>query len=281
MKLIITAALLTAAESVCAAPHKVMAVESVSAGPHTLMVRVSKGPATYVQTLKVSQGLQASFVGPVSGGKSMVFNALLVGNPARPEQFNLQYQLELSGGRGSLAPSIQSQSALMMRPGVKVAAVECGAWVVDIGLDAAAPVKRPQDSAWDQAGLGNYRLTAELSRGGARQRCRFLVAPDNQANVVEGFGGAKKSGFILNAMPVRGQGTSVALQYQLEHTPAGSSPLQLQSQENLDLGRKSTTQGAGYKLSLLVEGGSAPTAPAPAAPAVPSASGGQGVPLLR
>ena len=241
---------------------------NVWAAGHTVDVRVSNGIAVFSQTEKLSVGQAANFVGPVSGGKSMIFNTLLDMDSGKPGEFKLQYQLELSGGRGSKSPTIQAQGTLRMRPGLSLIAVDCGSWTVELSLDKPGSLgKKKKSAAWDDSGLGNYRLTADLSRGSARQLCRVAVSPDSQFNVVDGFTrGQKKYGFIFNAMPVQAMAGVVKLQYQLEYTPVGMTSLQLQNQEALTLGRESRIPGQGYKLGLLVESGVPRAAPAAAAP---------------
>jgi hypothetical protein len=238
---------------------------------HTVAVRVSNGLSVFSQNLKLSDGQQANFVGPVSGGKTMIFNALLGDE--------LQYQLEVSDGRGSQSPMIQVQSSLHVRPGLGVAAAECGKWTVELSVDRPAALGRKKKAAaWDDGGLGNYRLTADLDRGSARQRCGVVVAPGSQANVVDGFKrGGKKYGFIFNVLPAAAGAGQVSLQYQLEYTPVGMTSLQLQNQETLTLGRESKASGRGYKLGLLAESSSLSAAPAP--PAAKTES--KDVPLLR
>lgn len=252
---------------------------------HTVSARISDGISVYHQTLKLSEDEQANFVGPASGGKSMIFNAVLGG--ARSGLSELQFQIELSGGRGSEAPMVQVQSSLRLRPGSGVTAASCGKWTVDLSLDRpGSPERRRSSSAWDDGGLGNYRLTADLDRGSARQRCSVAVAPQAQANVVDGFSrGGKKYGFIFNVLPAAAGAGKVGLQYQLEFTPAGMAVLQIQNQETLVLGRESRTSGQGYKLGLLAESSSLPVAPAPAKPAAPAPPAAdtesKAVPLLR
>ena len=266
---------------------------SASAASHTVDVRVSNGISVFFQTVKLSVDQPASFVGPVSGGKSMIFNATLA--PAQAGRVDLMYQLELSGGRGSQAPSIQSQSSLSLRPGVSIVAAQCGSWTVELSLDKPGTLgkKKAASAVWDDSGLGNYRITADISRVSAHQRCWIVVSPDSDANVADRFThGGRNYGFIFNVIPASAQAGGVNLQYQLEYTPVGMPSLQLQNQEALALGRASKSQGQGYKLSLLVEGGAAARAPAEPAPAAlnalaptpgqaPADANSQTVPLLR
>jgi hypothetical protein len=233
---------------------------------HTVQVRVSNRLAVYSQALKISAGEQANFAGPASGGRSMIFNAVL-------GAAELQYQLEVSGGRGSEAPMIQVQGALRIRPGRGIVAAECGPWTVELSLDRpGGPGGRKAAAAWDDGGLGNYRLTADIDRGSARQRCSVAVAPGSQANVVDGFSrGGKRYGFIFNVLPAEAGPGKVGLQYQLEYTPAGMTSLQLQNQETLTLGRESRTSGRGYTLGILAQAGASSAVPAAAPAALPSA----------
>jgi len=258
-----------------------------SAAAHSLAVRITSGKAVFTQTLKVSEGEQANFVGPATAAngaqRRMIVNVVVGPGSAKSGVFDLQYQVELSGERGSADPSLQAQGSLSLRPGVAVTAVDCGSWTVALSLDGGKVPGAGKAAAFDDAGLGNRRVTADLSRGSARKLCRHVTSPGSQGNLVEGFSrGGRKYGFILNSLLAE-QGTGgFTLQYQLEQTPIGLSTLQLQNQETLALGRPSVTDGKGYRLSLLVEG-AAPKAAAPAAAApAPAASGeAKAVPLLR
>ncbi|MCX5795352.1 MAG: hypothetical protein NTY77_07665 [Elusimicrobia bacterium] len=253
---------------------------SATAAGHTMDVRVSNGKTTFSQTVKLSDGQQANFVGPVAGGKSMIFNALLVTDRGQAAPYHLQYQLELSGGQGSQAPSLEVQSALDLRPGLSLITAECGSWTAELSLDAPGTLgKKKAPAAWDDAGLGNYRLTVDVVRGSAQQRCAVTVAPGAQANVIDRFTReGKKHGFIFSVLPAARAG-GVNLQYQLEYTPVGMEPLQLQNQESLAFGRKSQTPGHGYKLGLLAE--AAPIALEAPARTPPADAESKGVPLLR
>lgn len=254
---------------------------SAWAAGHTMEVRVSNGMSTFSQTVKLSDGQQANFVGPVAGGKSLIFNALLVADSGKTAQCHLQYQLELSGGQGSQAPSLEVHSALDLRPGLSLTTAECGSWTAELSLDAPGTLgkKKKAPAAWDDAGSGNYRITADVVRGSAHERCGVAVSPGAQANVVDGFTrGGKKYGFIFNVLPTA-QAGGVNLQYQLEYTPVGMNSLQLQNHEALAFGRESKTPGQGYKLGLLAE--AAPIALEAPARKPEADTESQAVPLLR
>lgn len=255
------------------------------AAEHTMDVRVSNGRATFSQMVKLSDGQQANFVGPAAGGKSLIFNALLLKDSGKTPQYYLQYQLEFSGGRGSQAPALEVQSALFFQPGLSLITAECGSWTAELSLDVPGTLgkKKKTPAAWDDAGLGNYHISADVVRGSAHERCRVAVSPGAQANVVDGLTrGGKKHGFIFNVLPAA-QAGGVSLQYQLDYTPVGMNSLQLQNQESLAFGRESKTRGQGYKLGLLAEAAAPRAVPAPKAPAQipPADAESQAVPLLR
>jgi len=263
-----------------------------SAAGHTMDVRVSNGMAIYAQTVLISDGQQAQFMGPASGGKSMIFNGMLNADRVVPGQYQIEYQLELSGGQGSQAPFIQFQDSVFLRPRASLVTAECGSWTVELTLDAPGTLgkKRKQAPApWDDGGLGNYRVTADVARGVVHQRCRIVAQPGSQSNLIDGFpGNGKINHFIFNTTLSAAQAGSVKLQYQLEYSPAGMTSLQLLNQETLPLGRKSQTPGQGYKVSLLAEASALrpaqpKDAPVPAASpqTPPTALDNKAVPLLR
>lgn len=213
-------------------------------GQHTLEARVSFEGRTYRQSLRLTEGRQASFVGP-TGGKAMILNALLASGG---DGYRLQYQLELSGGRGAQGRSLQLQSEAALRPGEQLETLACGPWKVALTLDPGA---RPEAGA----PAPNYRLTADADAAGARQVCALLSLAGTQSNVVDGTRqGDRRFGFILNALFSR-DGGGWRLQYQLEQHPPGSpAPFSLQNEEPLALGRKTELSGEGYRLALLLEG---------------------------
>ena len=63
------------------------------------------------------------------------------------------------------------QSALAVRPGLSLITVECGSWTVELSLDKPGSLgkKKKEPAVWDDGGLGNYRITADLVRGSAHQ----------------------------------------------------------------------------------------------------------------
>lgn len=259
------------------------AAVSARAQTHSLDVRISDGKAVYTHAEKLVYGQQANYVGPAAGSlgsrRTMIVNVLLGGTSAEPGWFTLEYQLELSGGRGSPEPMVQAQGTLRMRAGARVTALECGAWTVELGLDAAPAKKKGPAAPFDDGGLGNFRVTADLARGRSQLVCRHVIQAGTQGNVVEGFSrGGRKYGFIFNSLLQR-DGGSFVLQYQLEQSPMGLTTLQVQNTESLTLGRRSSSEGNGYKLGFLAEG-AAPTEAKPAAPAAKPGAG-QAVPLLR
>lgn len=263
-------------------------IAASSGASHMVEVKVRHGQKSWTQTIKAAEGSQANFVGQAPGAgapaQRMIFNALLAAG-GRPGFFNMEYQAELSGGAGSQTNTIQAQGSLSLKPGARLAAVECGPWTLELGLDAA-PGGEKTPPAWDAAGLNNIRLTMDVANGAARKRCRQVYRPETQGNVVDGSSrGGRKLGFIMNTLVTpEPSGGSFHLQYQVEHNP-GTKPLQLQNEETLTLSRPKTLSGQGYRLDFLLERGAGgsdakPAAPAPAK-ASPKLEEPKAVPLLR
>ncbi|OGR80996.1 MAG: hypothetical protein A2X32_08625 [Elusimicrobia bacterium GWC2_64_44] len=247
------------------------AAQPAAAAPHTLEARVSNGRAAYRQTIRLTEGRQASHVGPLNG-KELILNALLLGGG----EYALQYQLELSGGRGAQGRSVQVQSEVALKPGEPLTALECGPWTVVLTLDPSKETPAKAGKAWSTGGLPNYRLTADLSSADSRQVCRLVSKAGVQSNAVDSIRqGEKKFGYILNSL-FSASGGVFRLQYQVEHNaPSAATPFQLQNEEEIALNKKTSFSGEGYKLDLLLEG------PAPGA-AKPASKKGYGtVELLQ
>ena len=224
---------------------------------HTLEVRFADGKTVFVQKVGLEEGRQVNFAGPVTGRdgtrRQAIINALL---SADSGAFELQYQLELSGDAGG--SSIQGQGDAMMRSKDSVTAVQCRRWRIDLTLDGS---KREGDkgTAWDPSGLGNLRVTAELSAGQERLTCRQVLKPGVQGNVLDSLRmGDERFGLVMSMLPVPSlHANTIDLQYQLSYTPlrAPVRAFQAQSQQTLTPGRKSVSETSGYKLELTVEGG--------------------------
>ena len=229
----------------CAALLAAAPALAAGGAQHTLEARVSFEGKTYRQSLRLAEGSQASFVGP-TGDKYMILNALLA---AADGGYSLQYQLELSGGRGAQGRSVQLQAEAAVRPGEPLEALDCGPWKVSLALDPGRGPAKPG------AAVKNYRLTADVDAAGARQACSLVSAAGSQSSVVDGIKqGDRKFGFILNALFSR-DGGGWRLQYQLEqHPPGAAGPFSLQNEEPLKLGKKAELAGEGYRLGLLLEG---------------------------
>ena len=233
-----------------------------AAGQHSVEVRIINKQSEYKQTLRITEGSQANYAGPVNAlnggsGRQIIFNALLTRDSEASDLLILGYQVELSGGPGSQGRSIQGQSEVAMRPGDRLTAIECGPWTVQLALDAKeAGGKKTGDAAWKTAGLPNYRLTANVSAGNSKQQCRLISKAGVQSNVVDSITeGGRKHGFILNSLlaPAK-DGPGFSLQYQIEHGLSGASPVQMQNEETLTLNKKTTISGQGYKVDFLLEG---------------------------
>ena len=228
-----------------------------AAAAHTLEVRISHGKTTYAQTVRLSGESQANFSGPVTpkgGGAAgqLLVNAVLAPGSGKPRGFDLQFQVDLTLGRGGASPmTFQEQGEVAVTPGDAFTAAECGDWKVELALDA--PAARP--APWGGGAPGNYRLTAELGGAAGKVRCSQVVKPGDQSNLVDGgTRNGKKYGFILNSLLSPSGAGTVAIQYQLERTPLGGRAFQIQSEENLRLGRKTRSPGTGATLDWLAEG---------------------------
>ncbi|MDD2805547.1 MAG: hypothetical protein PHV33_08335 [Elusimicrobiales bacterium] len=227
-----------------------LAAAPAAAAPHILEARVTNGRAAYRQTIRLTEGRQASHVGPLND-KELILNALLSGGG----EYALQYQLELSGGRGAQGRSIQAQSEVALKPGEPLTALECGPWTVVLTLDPSKAAPAKAGKAWTTGGLPNYRLSADLSSGSSRQVCRLVSKAGVQANAVDSTRqGEKKYGFIMNSL-FSASGGAFRLQYQLEHSAVSAgAPFQLQNEETIKLNKKTAFSGEGYRLELLLEG---------------------------
>ncbi|MBI4801550.1 MAG: hypothetical protein HY796_03400 [Elusimicrobia bacterium] len=237
-----------------------------SDGSHSVMVRVSNGQSAYIQKIPITEGSQGNFLGPVkapnSVPKQMIFNGLLSRGGGAESALNLQYQLELSSGRGSGGRSFQGQSEVVIRPGDELTVITCGPWTVTLGLDVKPGLKKPSRAgAWNPAGLPNYRLTADMRAGGSKQQCRLISKAGVQSNVADSIAqGGRKYGFILNALfAPSGNDGEFSLQYQLE---LGLNPfaksVQTQNETALTLNRRKTFSEQNYRLEFLLEDGTRP-----------------------
>ncbi|HAH05928.1 MAG TPA: hypothetical protein DCM05_05250 [Elusimicrobia bacterium] len=244
------------------------------AASHTVEVRVSNGKTAYAKKFTMVDREQGSHVLPVKGKdgryQEMIFNGLLAPLSRQPGAYELQYQVELSGGRDAEGPSIQSQSDVVLRAGEGLNAVECGSWKIDLLLDGGSfPAKNAP---------GNLRVGAELTGDKAKIACRQVVRPGAQANVADSLKRkGKKHGLVFNLLPGPDE-KGVFLQYQLSYTPlsAPKGSFQTHGQETLILGKKSVTKKSGYQLALTAEGR---LPEAERKPAKPDES--QAVPMLR
>jgi hypothetical protein len=210
----------------------------------------------------------------------MIVN-LRLGSEAGKMAFS--YQLELAGLKGKASPNLQVQGAVAIRPGSAVRILECGSWTMDFALDAEGKTDpKSQAGPWSDQGLGNWRLTMDLAGGGGKVRCRHVIKPGSQGNIVDSTKrGGKKVLLILNHVlaPAAGAGTA-SLEYQLEYTPAGGERSARQERKSLSMGREFVSETQGYRLGFLLEGTSAPAA-APAAAPAPTPDDNKAIPLLR
>ena len=240
---------------------------SIWAAGHTVDVRVSNGMGTYSRTLRITDNNeQIAFQGPVGSGKTMIFNALMNPVAGKAAQYRLEYQLELSGGQGSQAPVIRLSNQVDLRPAVNIVAVECGAWTVELTLDGLGTLgsgkKKAASAAWDDAGLGNYRITADVTRVGGHERCRSVVAPGSMADVSDRISMSGKSfGLNFQGAATAAQTGTVDLQFELGYAPVGTSYVQINKKQSLTLGRETKVSSQGATVGLLVEAAAAPSAP--------------------
>lgn len=225
-----------------------LAAQLATAADRKVSARVVEHRAEYLHALSVADGAQASFTGNVRDkdgrARGMILNVLL--QPAGAA-FAVTYQLEV-GDRGD-GTSIQAQGEVLLRPGETLRAVECGKWLVDLGLDG------PARASAGAAGQGNVRVTAELKSISTKNVCKHLAKPGSQTNVAEKqAAGSKLYGLVWNAL-VAGGGKKFSLQYQLAFTPttAPKGSVQLQGEEKLVRGRKALKKDQGYWLELSVD----------------------------
>jgi hypothetical protein len=246
------------------------------AASHTLVVRLTQGTRTYSHTLNLQEGAQASFVGKPDGGgdRKLIVNTAVARAGAA---FSLELQLELT--RDDKSQTFQEQTSVLIRSGESLTQAECGNWKVEFILDGKPGSSAPASAAWTSGGLENYRLTTDLAAPAASYRCRQVMKPGAQTNILDSVvTDGRRRGGILNAVLARSRDGSFSLQYELER-----SPLKVQSQEMLALGIKRTVPAGGGKLAFLLEGASPAAAAAKPAPAVAPSENDEskGVPLLR
>ncbi len=234
------------------------AAVDAGAKPHSVEVRVSDGKAVYLRTLSVETGKQTDYVGPVSSfgapGRMLLANVLL----NEDKGFGLQYQVELSGGKGSSDPVIQGQGEVSIRSGKSARVIECGVWTVEVSLDGTGTLgKKNKAKEWNPGGSDNYRLTATV-RGFNGRVCRQIGRNRTQGNVVDGsVSGDRKFGFLMNSIVASGAGSGpVNLQYQVEQSLAdGSEGFQLQGENTVIPGVKLPLKSGSRIIDLLVESG--------------------------
>jgi hypothetical protein len=225
---------------------------------HSLTVRVSKGKKTYTHRETTPLGKQANWVDR-NAQRNMIVNTVVSRDAAG---YLLQYQIEVSKPEFNTG-TFQAQGSVYLQAGARVAAVECGQWTVDLGLDAD---RAPAPPAWS-AGGPNHRVTGFIGK----RRCAIVTQAGAQSNVVDGAKiDGRRSGIIFNAVLAAPVGSSCKVQYQVEDIPT-----QMQGEAPLTLGVKAVVND---KLALLVEGPAGRAAAAPRAEA-PKEAGA--VPLLR
>lgn len=223
-----------------------------AAGQHSLEVRVKGSEDTFVHSLRIGEASQANFTGGVRGRggstRQMIFNALLAKAPSG--EFDVQHQIELSGGRGGAGPILQVQGEVGLSAGAPLTVVECGKWTVSLTVNpgGAKARGRPRD---------NYRVNAELNAAGARLRCRQVLRNATQGSVADGLvQTGRRFGLVLNSLPSVSATGAASLQYQLAYTPlsAPAGSLQLQNESQLKLGKREVvSKGADHALSLTLE----------------------------
>ena len=228
------------------------------AATHSLAIRAANGSTPFAQTVNLSEGRQANFVGPflAPDGRSRrqaTFTATM--NPAEGGrgELDVEYQLDLSGDPEGGVPPLKIQGKVAMRAGGGLAVIDCDRWTVDFGLDGSGAGR--MDEA---AELGNYRATAELSRDREKIRCGEVVKLGAQGNVQEGAG--KKPRVVFNSIVSPSTNKeNVDVEFQLEYRPSENSDLlQVQNHETLVLGRASRSQISGYQFDLLAEAAASP-----------------------
>jgi class 3 adenylate cyclase len=227
---------------------------------HALALWVT-GRNTYTQTVSVTEGKQGNFVGPMAAAdgrdqRQTAFSVLLSPVDGRPGAFDVKYQLDFAADPADASTSLKASGEVALSLGGGVTAVECGPWKVDIALGAG--IGQPDRGATaGAAGIDNYRLTADLTKGQDKVRCRELLKLGATGSVAEGAGG-KAPSLIFNVLPgPSANGDAVDVQYQLEYRPAASPDLvQIQNQQTLALDRASHAQASGYQFDLLAEGAS-------------------------
>ena len=228
-----------------------------SAPMHSLALGVA-GAKTFAQTVSVAEGRKGSFVGAMmtEDGKDQrrsIFNVEISTVEGEPDAFDVAYQLDLAADPADASSALKVQGDVALRRGGGATTVECGPWTVNLALDGGSP---SPGGAADATRLGNYRLSAELSKGRENARCRQTLKLGSQGNVVEGARDEKGSSLAFNAVatPSANAG-AVDVAFQLEYRPSAHADIvQVQNQQTLALGRASRSQLSGYRFNLLAEG---------------------------
>lgn len=218
---------------------------------HQITVRIKKAGVAYSQTVSVAENKQSNFTGPVRD-MNMIFTTTLA---KKDGHFMLDYQLELSGGRtrGVRLISLQGSLAMTQGPGATIA--NCGPWSVSLALDSKKHSVDPM--AWQSGGPENYRLTAGLLFNSEKYSCSMVTVFGAQSDAIDRFGSSESlmnnerhRGFVLTQLLDQ----DLNLQYALENSFKIGKMLQLQNEQILKPGKKSTVTGSNYRLTLLLEG---------------------------
>ncbi|MFI5350794.1 MAG: adenylate/guanylate cyclase domain-containing protein [Elusimicrobiota bacterium] len=228
------------------------------AATRSLAIHAANGSSTFGQTLDLSEGRQANFVGPFISidGRSRrqaIFNATMTPAEGGRGELDVEYQLDLSGDPAGGVPPLKIQGKVAMRAGGSLVVIDCDRWTVDFSLGGSGAGQTDE-----AAELDNYRATAELSKGREKIRCGEVVKLGAQGNVQEGAG--KKPRVVFNSIVSPSTNKeNVDVEFQLEYRPSENSDLlQVQNHETLVLGRANRSQISGYQFDLLAEAAASP-----------------------
>ncbi len=250
--------ILAAALPFCQASAAGAPPAAAPAWEYSLLVRVTNKGRLYSRTFKLEESRQLTPSGLVKDS-NFKFNGRISSLSA--ESARLEYQLEISGERGSDGRLLQAQGALTMAPNSKILVLDCGPWAASFTLDRKKK-RRLAGYPGFMPGLDNYRLTIKSETGGNVENCRLVTELGEPVNIVDSvIEGDTRYGFIFNGLlSPYGKGSAFNLQYQAESSSGKEKKRQAAGgTELLQLKKKKTAKTVGgLNIEFLIEGKPAP-----------------------
>ena len=144
--------------------------------------------------------------------------------------------------------TFNAQGALTLARGERAQVLACGDYVLELALDAKSGAL-----SWPAGDALNYRLTAELERGGLKRKCLTVSRLGSQLNLDSASGRKDRRTTFRLAYLLTAAGTKLDFEHQFEDSLAGGAKLSLDKKEGLVPGVKAARDGQGYALSWLAE----------------------------